>query len=285
MTDDKETIGQEGGLPGGDRGLGDLLGAFLGAGSGDASPGGMQDMLGELLGGAASGGTASGSGTGSFDLESMLGGTGNPGSSSTASSASSGGLDLDALLGSSSSSDHSGSPQMPPGAGGIGDLLGGLLGGGGSSGGAGGGLMGGLLGGLLGGGAASGGMDAFGGGGSPGMMLPFAETLAEKLGISPTMANALVGAAFAFIISRLTQQRSGDRSVEDLTMNGLMDADYLRSSGVAAQVAQQTGMEEEEAIRGLQEAIKLAGQNVPASSSSTPPAAGDDLKGLLDTWE
>ncbi|MEZ4515615.1 MAG: hypothetical protein R3C44_01850 [Chloroflexota bacterium] len=36
------------------------------------------------------------------------------------------------------------------------------------------------------------------------------------------------------IMSKLTQQRQGDRSAEGLTMNSLMDPDFLRSSGVAA---------------------------------------------------
>jgi len=74
-----------------------------------------------------------------------------------------------------------------------GDLLGSLMGG--DGGGGGGGLLGGLLGGLMGGGGNAGQM-SFGGGG--GGSLPFAGTLAEKLGISEQMANMLIMGAIAF---------------------------------------------------------------------------------------
>jgi hypothetical protein len=188
-----------------------------------------------------------------------------------------GGMDLDALLGAMGSGQGSGAPAT--GGGGMADMLGGLMGGGGSAGG-----MGGLLGGLLGSMGGGGQTDSFGGGGG-GMMLPFADTLAEKLGVSPQVANAMIMAAMGLIMSKVTQQRQGDRSAQGLTMNSLMDADYLRDSGVAAQVAQETGLDEDEAIHGLQEAIGIVGQQAPKPSSAPPQAAGDDLKGLLDSWD
>lgn len=285
-------------LPDGDRGLGDLLGAFLGQSGGNApggnAPGGSDDMLGSLLGGlmggatdAPSGGAAPSSGN---DFADLLGSLSQPGSGS-GQPAPAGGTDLDALLGGL----MGGEGDTPAAGGGMGDLLGSLMGGGGS---AGGGGMGALLGGLLGGGGAAGGggmgallggllgggqPDTFGGGGG-GMMLPFAETLSEKLGISPQVANSLIGAALGLLMSSLFKQRQGDRSAEGLSMNSLMDPDFLRQSGVVSQVSQETGMSEDEAIRGLQQAIGLAGKHAPASSGPAAPPK-DDLKGLLDDWK
>lgn len=252
--------------------------------SGDVGDRGLEDLLGAFMG--ASGNAGGGEPPGSMDLGSLMGALGSDTSGGAPMGGGSGG-DVNDLLGSllgggAASGSGGGSSDM------LGGLLGGLLGGGGSAGGGSAGGMGGLLGGLL-GGAGGGAMDSFGGGGG-GAMMPFAETLSEKLGISPQMANALVTAALGLIMSKLSQQRSGDRSADGLTMNSLMDADYLRESGVAAQVSQQTGMDEEEAIRGLQEAIGMAGHQVSGSSvapskpdaSSTPDDT--DLKGLLDNW-
>jgi hypothetical protein len=122
------------------------------------------------------------------------------------------------------------------------------------------------------------------------MMLPFAETLAKKLGISPQIANSLIGAALGLLMSSVFKQRRGDRSAEGLSMNSLMDPDFLRQSGVVSQVSQETGLDEDEAIRGLQQAIGLAGKAAPAPPApATPPgpteAPKDDLKGLLDDWK
>jgi hypothetical protein len=269
-------------LPDGDRGLGDLLGAFLGQAGGNAPGGGSDDMLSSLLGGlmggatgAPSGGTPSSSGN---DFADLLGSLSQPGSGS-GQPAPAGGADLDDLLGGL----LGGGGGAPASGGGIGDLLGGLLGGGGGS--AGGGGVGALLGGLLGGGGQP---NTFGGGG--GMMLPFAETLAKKLGISPQVANSLIGAALGLLMSSVVKQRQGDRSAQGLSMNSLMDPDFLRQSGAVSQVSQETGLDEDEAIRGLQQAIGLAGKAAPAPSApATPPGPAeppkDDLKGLLDDWK
>ncbi|MEZ4515614.1 MAG: hypothetical protein R3C44_01845 [Chloroflexota bacterium] len=47
-------------------------------------------------------------------------------------------------------------------------------------------------------------------------------------------------------------------------------------------------MDEDEAIRGLQEAISLAGQESAKPSSGSQSQSsnqGTDLKGLLDSWD
>ena len=211
----------------GERGLGDLLGGLMGGGgTGSAGSG---DLLGSLLGGLMGGG-----GAGS-------------GQSSTAGSG-----DMGDLLGGLMGGGGAGSGQSSTaGSGGMGDLLGGLLGGGSAGG------LGGLLGGLLGGGGAG----TFGGGGGP--MLPFAETLAEKLHISPQMANTLIMGAIGLLTASAAKKQSG-RSVD---LAGVTSPDYIRSSGVASRLSAQMGISEDDAVAGLQEAMGLM-----AAQSGMAPA-------------
>ncbi len=216
----------------GERGFADLLGSGGGPDvPGDASggSGGMADLLGGLLGGGAAGGSGG--------MADLLGG----------------------LLGGGGAE-----PASAGSGGGLGDLLGGLLGGGGSggSGGSGGGMAD-LLGGLLGGGGAP---MTFGGGGGP--SLPFANTLAEKLGISPQMANMLIMGAIGLLTASAAKKRGSGRS-EAIDLNSLADPDYIRSSGVASRLSAQMGISEEEAVTGLQETMGLmaARQNPPAKKT------------------
>lgn len=160
------------------------------------------------------------------------------------------------------------------GGGGLGSLLGGLMGGGGAQGGdagdmagmlgsllggggspaqsaGGSGGLGGLLGGLLGGGGNAGQM-SFGGGG--GVSLPFAGTLAEKLGISEQMASMLIMGAIGLLTSSMAKNRGGGRSVD---FNTMADPDYIRASGVSGRLSEQMGISEDEAIRGLQQTMGL----------------------------
>ena len=134
--------------------------------------------------------------------------------------------------------------------------MGGLLGGGGGG-------MGGLLGGLLGGG---GGASTFGGGG--GAMLPFADTLAEKLGISPQMANTLIMGAIGLLTASMAKKQSG----RSASLAGVTDADYIRSSGVAARLSSQMGISEDDAVYGLQEAMGLMATQAGAPAA-TPKKA------------
>jgi hypothetical protein len=147
-------------------------------------------------------------------------------------------------------------------SGGMGDLLGGLLGGGSAGGGGG---LGGLLGGLLGGGS---GQMTFGGGG--GVSMPFASTLAEKLGISEQMANMLIMGAIGLLTSSLAKQRSSGRAGE-VNYADLADPDFIRSSGVASQLSGRMGISEDEAIYGLQQTMGLmaGGGQPPAKPKKT----------------
>ncbi len=215
----------------GDKGMADLLGSLMGGGgSGDA--GGLGALLGGLMGGGAAGGSASGGSA--DDMMGMLGGLMGGGAAQSAGSG-----DAD--------------------AGGLGGLLGGLLGGGGGGG------MGALLGGLLGGGGSP---STFGGGG--GAMLPFADALAEKLGISPQMANTLIMGAIGLLTASMAKKQSG-RSVG---LTDVTDADYIRSSGVASRLSSQMGISEDDAVLGLQQAMGLmAAQTGATPAQPKKPAA------------
>jgi len=211
------------------------------AGGQDAK--GMEDLLGSLLGGG--GGEQGGLGD---LLGGLMGGGGQPAA---------GQGDMSDLLGGLMGG--SGGSAGSAGAGGLGALLGGLMGGGGSQSGAGG--LGGLLGGLLGGG---GDPMSFGGGGG-GMSLPFAGTLAEKLGISEQMANMLIMGAIGLLTSSMAKNRSSGRGGQ-VDLNLVSDPDYIRSSGVAERLSSQMGISEDDAILGLQQTMSLmAADGAPAA--------------------
>jgi hypothetical protein len=235
---------------------------------GDKEP--TRGLLDSLMGGAAGGQGGLGDLIGG-----LLGGAGG-------SAASSG--DMDDLLGGLLGGTGAGSSSPAP-AGDIGNLLGGLLGGGAAGGTSGG--MGGMLGALLGGGAGAGmGGDQY---------MPFVGPLAEKLGLSPQMANMLAMAAIGLLTSSMAKNRSQGRS-GPIDITGLTDPDYIRSTGVATRLSSQMGVSEDEVIKGLQQTLGVmaeqagmgadAGQpkqatapkkkssNKPRKKSSGKPAAG-----------
>ncbi|MBP6016488.1 MAG: hypothetical protein KA586_07185 [Candidatus Promineofilum sp.] len=210
-----------------EKGVEDLLGGLLGGGGGG---GGLGALLGGLMGG---GGAPSGSAGGAEDLlGSLLGGGGAQGSDTG---------DMAGMLGSLLGGG--GAPAQPAsGSGGLEGLLGGLLGGGGNA-----------------------GQMSFGGGG--GASLPFAGTLAKKLGISEQMASMLIMGAIGLLTSSMAKNRGG-RSVD---VNSLADPDYIRSSGVSSRLSEQMGISEDEAILGLQQTMGLmvAGDK-PAAQPKNP---------------
>ncbi len=142
------------------------------------------------------------------------------------------------------SGDSGGSPDM-------GGLLGGLLGG---SGGSQAGGMSGLLGGMLGGGGAS-------QSGNP-MVDMVANMLADKLGLSPSVASTLVAAALPLLMGALTkgagQQggRSGQIDLDEMDLPGLVEEE-MQEQGTVHQVAAETGLSEEEADQALREALQM----------------------------
>lgn len=224
----------------------------------------MDDLLGAMLSGA--------------DEESEEGQTGGDAL---------GGL-LGALLGGA------GAPQGEGQASGdaLMDLLGGLSGGGGQQAGspqaAGG--MGGLLAALLGGGTGAG----FGS-----LLDPVADALADKMGIPRDRARAVVAFALSKLIPALlggsAASPSGGRSqdmdalVAQMNSERGIDASYLRTSGMAEELAEQTGLDSETAEQSLEEAFSLLGQQLgeaageSQSQQSRPQLSG--LDALLDNWD
>ena len=213
---------------------------------------GMEDLLGGLLGGGSGG------------LGALLGGL--MGGAEPQTGAGDSG-DMAGMLGSL----LGGGASAPEPSAGAGDLLGGLLGG--DSGGAGGGLLGSLLGGLLGGGGNAGQM-TFGGGGG-GMSLPFAGTLAEKLGISEQMANMLIMGAIGLLTASMAKKRSGAA----VDVNNLTDPDFIRSSGVSSRLSSQMGISEDDAILGLQQTMgMMMAEQQAAAPPAQPKSAGSKKK-------
>lgn len=162
------------------------------------------------------------------------------------------------------------------------DLLGNLAGGGASSGG---GDVSDLLGNLLGAGPSQGAGGVGGlidfmmnaesadvGPGSP--LAPIVEGIAQKLGLPPQMAQLIV----TFLLGKLLSGASGGgaagaggaglTSAGGLDLNDLLgrlgsgqglDADYVRATGLAEELSQQTGLDSDTATRGLQEALRMLG--------------------------
>ncbi len=198
----------------------------------DDEPRGQEDKgMEDLLGGLLGGGSGSG-GLGSL-LGGLMGGGAQGGDAGDMAGM------LGSLLGGGSSAQPAG------GSGGLGGLLGGLLGGGGNA-----------------------GQTSFGGGG--GVSLPFAGTLAEKLGISEQMASMLIMGAIGLLTSSMAKNRGGGRSVD---FNTMADPDYIRASGVSSRLSEQMGISEDEAIRGLQQTMGLmVAGNEPAAQPKKPAA-------------
>jgi hypothetical protein len=194
----------------------DLLNSLLGSGN----SGGLEDLLNQ--------GTPEQQQSNPADLlESLLGGGG---SADTPDPFSGGDAGNPAdLLGA-----------LSGGGGNPADLLG-ALGGGGSS--SGGGLLGGLLGSLLGG----------GGGGTDLSQIPLVgpivNSLAEKFGIPPAAASALVMGA----ISLLTKKKS---RTQELDISRFGESIAAEKDHVA-EIAQAAGLDEEQATAGMQEALQM----------------------------
>ena len=141
-----------------------------------------------------------------------------------------------------------------PGADALGGLAGMLGGGGGDlagmlgalTGGGGGGL-GGMLGGLTGG---AGGMDMS----QLPVVGPIISSLAEKFGIPPAQASALVASALTMLMSQMN--RSGASRMEEINIGEVAER-APDQSDIIAQAAQEAGLDEEQAAAGVQEALQM----------------------------
>jgi hypothetical protein len=190
------------------------------------------------------------------------------------------------------------------------DPLAGMMGGGsGGQAGAMGGLMQALLGSGLGAGAQGGGIESIlgsllGGGESSAMannplVAPIAEALSKKLGLSQEIAEMVVGFALSKLLSGLlgSSAASGGRSpteggiaesrqlLAQMRSSDGVDPGYLTSTGLAQELAEQTGLDPDTAERSLQEAFNMLGTRMTTGDQPAPqqgPDLSQGLDGMLD---
>ena len=120
------------------------------------------------------------------------------------------------------------------------------------------------------------------------MLAPIVDELANKLGLPPELANAVI----AFAVTQLANSQanaSGSASrpntgsvlakgrgmlsnadgglVQRLASGQSIDSDFLHSSGIAQQLASQTGMDSQTAATSLQQVFSLLSGDAPAPSA------------------
>jgi hypothetical protein len=173
---------------------------------------------------------------------------------------------LGALMGGATGQQSSSGDQ---GAGDMAGLLGALMGGAtgqqSTGGGQGSGGMGNLLGALMGGGGASAGAGAF--------LTPLVTSLADKLGLPPEVAQMVVSFAIDKLFAgarggTMSASRSGGDALDSQDLNELLvqmnsgkgvDNDLLESTGMTAELAEQTGLDPDTAAASLQEVFGMLG--------------------------
>jgi len=291
--------------------LDDVLGSISGseAPAGGQSTPGAGDVLGSLLGGGAPSGGMPSQGAGADVLGSLLGGLLGGGGAPAGGmpSQGAGGDVLGSLLGGLLGGGGAPAGGMPSqGAGGdvLGSLLGGLLGGGMSPQGgtpmpsqrgyppqqmpsAGGDPISSILGGLL-------GVNTGGGAGviannpiANAFVAPIAEALARKTGMAPGIAQVVVVFALTTLMSAATQKAtqkgfSPSDLVNKLATDGTVSQKYLKDSGLVAQLAQQSGLDQQTASKSLQQAFTALGTHVGEGSMEDKQA---ELQTLLKKWK
>ena len=182
----------------------------------------------------------------------------------------------------------------------IGDILGGILGGGAQDATPQGGL-GGILGGILGGGGANLGGHSFLG--------PIVEGLAKKLGLSPAIAQAVVAFAVSKLLPMLLgrvaapaptpvpvqPRRARQAQPQGLDLDDLLERmgsgsrrrlnrKYLQSTGLASELAQQTELDTDTAVKSLQEVLLALGNQL-GGTQSPQPSKERGLDDMLDSWK
>jgi hypothetical protein len=152
-----------------------------------------------------------------------------------------------------------GTPSQGAGGDPMSAILGGLLGGGMQGGtptqGASGDPMSAILGGLLGGGM-QGGTPGAGSLGNNAFLSPIVDAIAAKTGIPPQIAGAVVSFALTQLIGG---QGSSGQLAQMLGGRGNVSQKYLRDSGLANQLAAQTGLDNKTAVKSLQQALQAFG--------------------------
>jgi hypothetical protein len=267
--------------------MGDALGSVLGGGASSNAPaqGAGGDALGSILGSLLGGGGASSApaqGAGGDALGSILGSLLGGGGGSSAPAQGAGGDPLGSILGgllggetpsspptrakssSRASSSKSTKSAPPSGADPIGSILGGLLGvdtGGGAS--------------------------AIAGNPIANVFVkPIADALAKKTGMQPGLAQVVVVFALTTLLSagtaKATKSFKPTDLVNRLATDGTVSQKYLKDSGLVAQLAQQSGLDQATAAQGLQQAFMALGTHVGDKSIQDQQA---ELQTLLGNWK
>ncbi len=225
----------------------------------------LADLLGGILGGmTAPQGGAGQAGTGPIPdlLGGILGGADGRVDAG----------DIAGILGGILGAGGAGAPQPQPRSGGLGDILGGILGGGGAN---------------------------FG---ANSFLAPIIQELAQRLGLSPAIANAVVAFVISTLLPRLlggaaatpAPRRSTQAQPQGLDLDHLLESlgsgqelepAYFRSAGMADELAQQTGLDVDTAAESLQQVFGMLSSQLSAGRRQQGPAKASDLDHLLDTWE
>jgi hypothetical protein len=245
--------------------------------SGQTSKGGpLADLLGGILGGVSPH-QATGSQGRAGGLPDLLGGIlgGADGKLDVGDIA---GI-LGGILGGAA---PAGGTQSTPG--GLGDILGGILGGAGSAGGS--QPPPGGLGGILGGGTL----------GANSFLTPIITELAQRLGLPPAMASAVVSFVLGKLLSGSAQsagrapapERQGldlDHLLETIGSGQQLQPSYLQSTGLVDELSQRTRIDKATALESLQQVLAMLGGQLAAGPAPREQAAASDLDHLLDTWQ
>lgn len=126
---------------------------------------------------------------------------------------------------------------------------------------------------------------------------PIANLLAEKLGIPPFIAQMVVSYFMAKLLSGQMGGASDSGFQSGRGAGGGLDLDHLLgdvdddqalannliNSGMPQELAQHAGIDQETAMRSLQEMLKIVAGETRTPKPVTTQEAG--LKGLLDNWE
>ncbi len=131
---------------------------------------------------------------------------------------------------------------------------------------------------------------------------PLVNTLAERLGLSPAIAQVIVSYFVTKILSAKMGLPSGTEQsgsfqtntpqsqVPGLNLDHLLDImgdpktlnNHLNATGMPQELAQQAGITPSMASQGIQELLKVVAENVQSPQPVTTPESS--LKGLLDSW-
>ncbi len=198
---------------------------------------------------------------------------------------------LKGILGGASQGGRSSSQGRAQG---LPDLLGGILGGGSQDGFG----LDDIMGAIIGTGGSAVGGNAF--------LAPIAQALAEKLGLSPALAQAVVGFALSKLLPALlggvggglqqgqagvSPSRRPSAGAEGLDLDHLLESmgsgqevapSFLRSTGMVDELREQTGLDRDKAVQSLQQVFGLFGAQLAGPKPQPRPQGLDHL---LDTWE